>query len=168
MSDGRPTEWTRTGADPTGELWEMWAAGCLRLSVSNYWARDWDWEIVVMDGHRLAMTLRKWGADPTLPTRELAQAAAEQWVREWATGLLAAVGPGDDCNDDAPDSLIAHLVGTAEANALRTLAAVLRAAGGSVIVWPADMDREPGHFSVSRADMPDGSVRFWVTDEDPT
>lgn len=96
MSDGRPT-WTCVAKDPYGDLWARWAPGGIRMSASSYWALpgSWDWEVVIMDGHRIGVTLHKWGATPTLPTRELAQAAAEQWVRDFAGELLRAVGPGE-------------------------------------------------------------------------
>lgn len=85
----RPTTWMPF----SGWGWHRWLllpVPCVRLLAVGGAGDGWRWGatsygddgrgcIVSTDAH-------------ALPTREQAQSAAEQWVREWAAGLIEAVG----------------------------------------------------------------------------
>lgn len=105
MNTDRPTTWTQPNPDHW-DGWERCTGTGWQTTRMMVWPRNYDgrWTYCVdaVRGATVGRIFDPWEreggcgeAEPTFPTRELAQAAAEEWVRKWARGLLRAVGPGE-------------------------------------------------------------------------
>lgn len=83
----------RTGWKPYGKSfrWDFKGPAGLRIEVWSLSDTEWCYAVGVQPGHIFYVIETNDDPDP-LPTREAAQAAAEAWVREFARGLLGAVG----------------------------------------------------------------------------
>lgn len=106
MSDARTTAWTRMESEH--DYWQRWTVDAWEsVRMLAFEARGgWTFAVDAFRGLAHGRVYDPWDhedgeieARPVLPTRELAQAAAEEWVAKWAAGLLEAVGAGGDEGD---------------------------------------------------------------------
>lgn len=102
MSEDRPTTWTQRGPCYVRYLDDK---VCIRLDVVPLQRGAWSFRAGIQPGRTLYI-LRDEDYGPPCATREAAQAAAEQWVRDFAAGLIGAVAT------TAPDGSISVNVET--------------------------------------------------------